>query len=271
MRIDSSLKDDLEKIQSVRKAGLTLAPEAGTQRLRDVINKGVTEDDLIRSVRDAFESGWTSVKLYFMLGLPTETDEDLLGIVDLAKKVVAEYYSVPKDVRGKGLRVTVSVSTFVPKPFTPFQWEPQLALDEIRGRQKLLRDAFKGLRSIDFQYHDSETSLLEASFARGDRRLADVIVRAYKLGAKLDSWDEFFKFDVYRQAFAEDGLSMEMYASRNRNVEEKLPWDHIDMLVTKEYLMKEREKALMEITTKDCRKGCNGCFGNKYADYCKVY
>ena len=271
LRIDSSLKDDLEKIQSVRKAGLTLAPEAGTQRLRDVINKGVTEDDLIRSVRDAFESGWTSVKLYFMLGLPTETDEDLLGIVDLAKKVVAEYYSVPKDVRGKGLRVTVSVSTFVPKPFTPFQWEPQLALDEIRGRQKLLRDAFKGLRSIDFQYHDSETRLLEASFARGDRRLADVIVRAYKLGAKLDSWDEFFKFDVYRQAFAEDGLSMEMYASRNRNVEEKLPWDHIDMLVTKEYLMKEREKALMEITTKDCRKGCNGCFGNKYADYCKVY
>ena len=180
-------------MQSVRKGGLTFAPEAGTQRLRDVINKGVCEEDPLRAVGDAFESGWQGVKLYFMIGLPTETDEDILGIAELARKVSRLFYQMPKDKRGKGLRCTVSASTFVPKPFTPFQWEPQISTEEVLRRQALLRSALKGIRGVEFNCHFSETSRLEACFARGDRRLAKVIIGAYKRGARFDSWDERFK------------------------------------------------------------------------------
>lgn len=270
LRIDSFLKDDLEKIQTVRKTGLTFAPEAGTQRLRDVINKGVSEDDLLRSVTDAFQSGWSGVKLYFMLGLPTETDEDLLGIAELARKVAGAYYSVPKEKRAKGLRITVSVSTFVPKPFTPFQWEPQDTVERIMEKQRILKDALKGIRGVDFAYHAPYTSALEAVFARGDRRLAGVLESAYSLGARFDSWDEHFKREAYDNAFEENGLNPYCFANRRRDVNEPLPWDHIDMVVEKEYLIKEYEKAMRCAVTKDCRKGCNGCFGERYADYCKI-
>lgn len=270
LRIDSYLKDDLESMQSVRKAGLTLAPEAGTQRLRDVINKGVTEEDLLRSVTDAFRSGWTGVKLYFMIGLPTETDEDILGIADLARKVAAAFYSMPKEMRGKGLRLSVSASSFVPKPCTPFQWEPQNTKEELIRKQQLLRGALRGVRGVDFSYHAPDISVLEGTFARGDRRLNAVLLRAHELGARFDSWDERFKLAAWQQAFSDCGVDMAYYAHRERSVDEPLPWSHIDMLVTEDYLKKEREKAQSAVTTRDCRQGCNGCFGEKYADICKA-
>ena len=204
LRIDSFIKDDLEKIQQVRKTGLTFAPEAGTQRLRDVINKGVDEDDLLRAVDDAFRSGWHGVKLYFMIGLPTETDEDILGIAELARKVSRTFYAMPKELRGKGLRCTVSASTFVPKPFTPFQWEPQIPTEEVLRRQALLRNALKGIRGVEFNCHFSETSRLEACFARGDRRLSSVLISAFQNGARFDSWDEQFNKQAWDDAFAEN-------------------------------------------------------------------
>lgn len=264
LRIDAFLKDDLERMQAVRKAGLTFAPEAGTQRLRDVINKGVTEEDLLRSVSDAFASGWTSVKLYFMIGLPTETEEDLLGIADLARKVSRLFYELPKEKRGKGLRLSVSASSFVPKPFTPFQWAPQDTKDTIIEKQRFLRNAMKGIRGADLSCHAPDVSVLEAVFARGDRRLADVLVHAYENGARFDSWDEHFKRNVWGAAFAACGVDPDFYAHRTRTVGEKLPWEHIDMLVTQAYFKREYERAMRGETTKDCRKGCNGCFGSKY-------
>ena len=268
LRIDSFLKDDLEKIQKVRKTGLTFAPEAGTQRLRDVINKGVSEEDLLRSVRDAFEAGWHGVKLYFMIGLPTETDEDVLGIAELARKVSREFYSMPKELRGKGLRCTVSASTFVPKPFTPFQWEPQITVDEVLRRQALLRNALKGIRGVDFSCHFSETSRLEAAFARGDRRLAEVLISAYENGARLDSWDEHFNKEAWEKAFCDNGLSVEQFANRRIGTDEALPWEHMDALVSMDYLKREYAKAMDAVITRDCRKGCNGCFGMRSNEIC---
>lgn len=268
LRIDSFLKDDLEKIQKVRKTGLTFAPEAGTQRLRDVINKGVTEEDLLRSVHDAFEAGWHGVKLYFMIGLPTETDEDVLGIAELARKVSREFYSMPKELRGKGLRCTVSASTFVPKPFTPFQWEPQIPVSEVLRRQALLRNALKGIRGVEFSCHFSETSRLEAAFARGDRRLASVLIKAYEYGARLDSWDEHFKKDAWERAFGENGLTVEQFANRRIDLDEPLAWQHMDAVVSLDYLKREHEKAYAAQITKDCRKGCNGCFGARCSEFC---
>lgn len=270
LRIDSLLKDDLNKMKSVRKAGLTFAPEAGTQRLRDVINKNVTEEDLLRAARDAFEAGWTGVKLYFMLGLPTETDEDILGIAELAKKVSGVYYSLPREQRQKGLRITVSVATFVPKPFTPFQWVGQNTLEEIQRKQQLLKGAIKGLRGVELHCHLSQLSVLEACFSRGDRRLAKVLVDAYRKGCRFDSWDEHFKPNMWREAFEQNGLTMAEYANRERPIDEVLPWSHIDIVVTENYLKKEYEKALQGITTDDCRKKCNGCFSNRYEDYCSL-
>ncbi len=270
LRIDSFLKDDLEQIQKVRKTGLTFAPEAGTQRLRDVINKGVSEEDLLRSVRDAFEAGWHGVKLYFMIGLPTETDDDILGIAELARKVSHEFYSMPKEMRGKGLRCTVSASTFVPKPFTPFQWEPQITVDEVLRRQSLLRNALKGIRGVDFSCHFSETSRLEAAFARGDRRLASVIVSAYNNGTRFDSWDEHFKKQAWDDAFAQNGLTVEQYANRQIGLSEPLPWSIMDALVCSEYLVREYKKAYEGSTTKDCRHGCNSCFGARAAEICHI-
>ncbi|MBO4848688.1 MAG: TIGR03960 family B12-binding radical SAM protein [Clostridia bacterium] len=269
LRIDSFLKDDLEKIQKVRKTGLTFAPEAGTQRLRDVINKGVTEEDLLRSVHDAFVAGWHGVKLYFMIGLPTETDEDVLGIAELARKVSREFYSMPKELRGKGLRCTVSASTFVPKPFTPFQWEPQIEVSEVLRRQALLRQALKGIRGVEFSCHFSETSRLEAAFARGDRRLSEVLISAYEHGARLDSWDEHFNKPAWEAAFAENGLTVEQYANRRIGTDEPLAWQHMDAIVCMDYLKREHEKAYDEVTTRDCRKGCNGCFGRRSAVICR--
>ncbi|MBQ3664014.1 MAG: TIGR03960 family B12-binding radical SAM protein [Clostridia bacterium] len=270
LRLDSFLKEELEKMQSIRKSGLTFAPEAGTQRLRDVINKNVTEEDLLRVAGDVFDAGWTSVKLYFMLGLPTETDEDILGIADLARKVSAAFYRLPKEKRGKALRLTVSASTFVPKPFTAFQWCPQVPLDEIRRRQTLLRDALRGIRGVQFQCHLSRLSVLEAAFSRGDRRLADVLEKAYGKGCRFDSWSEHFLPEKWDEAFMECGLSVEQYAQNAPAPGEKLPWSHIDMLVTEQYLRREYERAMKGITTKDCREGCNGCFGGKHADACSL-
>ena len=267
LRIDSLLKEELEKMQSVRKAGLTFAPEAGTQRMRDVINKNVTEEDLLRACSDAFESGWNGVKLYFMIGLPTETDEDVLGIAELAKKVSRLFYSMPKEKRGKGLRLTVSVSTFVPKPHTAFQWCAQDEPEEIRRKQRLLVGAMKGVRGGELHYHPSFLSVLEAAFSRGDRRLAEVLIHAHEKGCRFDSWSEHFKPDAWNEAFHECGFTVEEYAHRQRSLDEPLPWGHVDVVVTADYLKREYEKAMEAVTTKDCRQGCNGCFGRAYADH----
>ena len=270
LRIDSFLKEDLKKMQSIRKAGLTFAPEAGTQRLRDVINKNVTEEDLFRACRDAFSAGWTSVKLYFMIGLPTETDEDILGIAELCRAVSRIFYEMPKEQRGKGLRLSASASTFVPKPFTPFQWCPQVPLEEIRRRQQLLRSAMKGIRGVEFHCHLSQLSVLEAAFSRGDRRLADVLETAYTLGCRFDSWSEHFREQAWREAFAAHGASMEAYAQWAPAPGDPLPWSHLDMLVTERYLKREYGRAMAGQTTRDCREGCNGCFGGRYADICRL-
>ena len=268
LRIDSLLKGELSKMQSVRKAGLTFAPEAGTQRMRDVINKNVTEEDLLRACADAFTAGWTGVKLYFMIGLPTETDEDVLGIIDLARKVSKLFYSLPKEQRGKALRVTVSVSTFVPKPHTAFEWCPQDPPEEVMRKQKLLQGAIRSVRGGELHYHPSFLSELEAAFSRGDRRLNGVLLRAHEKGCRFDSWSEHFKPQAWREAFEEEGLTVEEYAQRFRELEEPLPWDHVDVVVTKSFLQREYKKAMEAMTTPDCRQGCNGCFGRAYADYC---
>ncbi len=268
LRLDSILKDALEETQKERKTSLTFAPEAGTQRLRDVINKGVTEDDLIEKVRDAFEGGWSSVKLYFMMGLPTETYEDLDGIADLADKVVKQYFAVPKAQRAKGLRVTCSASVFVPKPFTPFQWEPQDTQEIVKAKQQHMREKFKQIKGANFNYHESDLSYLEACFARGDRKLGKVLLCAFEKGCILDGWSEQFKYDAWREAFEETGIDPAFYAFRRREKDEILPWDHIDCGVTKEFLWREKEKADKAATTKDCRQGCNGCGLQRYKGVC---
>jgi radical SAM superfamily enzyme YgiQ (UPF0313 family) len=257
-------------MQTVRKAGLTFAPEAGTQRLRDVINKNVTEDDIMRAAADAFEAGWSGVKLYFMIGLPTETDEDVLGIAELARKISARFYAIPKDKRGRGLRMTVSVSTFVPKPFTAFQWCAQVSPDEIRRRQELLRGAIKGVRGAQLKCHYSDLSVLEAAFSRGDGKLADVLERAYVLGCRFDAWTEHFRPDAWERAFAENGARAADYAERAYAPDAPLPWDFVDMLVTREYLLREWERAQRGETTPDCREKCNGCFGARYETDCRI-
>jgi len=269
LRLDSVLKESLEATQKERKTSLTFAPEAGTQRLRDVINKGVTEEDLIEKVSDAFQGGWSSVKLYFMMGLPTETTEDLDGIADLARKVVDAYFAVPKGQRAKGLRVTCSASVFVPKPFTPFQWEPQDTRDMVREKQQHLREVLK-IKGVNFNYHESDLSLMEACFARGDRRLGQVLRKAYEKGCMLDGWTEHFKYDKWLEAFEESGLDPAFYAYRRREKDELLPWDVIDCGVTKAFLWREKEKADRAEVTKDCRKGCNGCGLQRYKGACKL-
>ena len=265
-RIDNVLTDTLRETQKVKKTGLTLAPEAGTQRLRGVINKGVTEDDLMRAVTDAFEQGWSSVKLYFMIGLPTETDEDVLGIADLAQKVRRCYFAVPKERRAPGLRITVSASVFVPKNFTPFQWSAQLDYDTVVRRQQLLRNALRDVKGVDFKYHAPDVSYIEAVFARGDRRLADALERAYRLGCRMDGWSDQFRYDLWLQAIRECGLDPDFYACRERALDEVLPWDHLDAGVTKSFLKREWEKAQRGETTHDCRKGCVGCGVNRYEE-----
>ncbi len=256
LRVDSFSVDIAKKIQQVRKSGLTLAPEAGTQRMRNVINKNVTEDDIMSACRNAFENGWSKVKLYFMMGLPTETDEDLKGIADLAMRINELY----RTVRGRyGCKITVSVSSFVPKPFTPFQWMGQCAVREIERKQQYLKSCFTD-RHIKYAYHDAKMGYIEAILARGDRKLADVLETVWKHGATFDSWTEFFDFDRWTDAFESCGIDPDDYAARERDVYEPLPWDHISCGVSKEFLRKEKRLSEAEKTTADCRvHACNGC------------
>ena len=258
LRLDNFSMEIANKIQKVRKSGLTFAPEAGSQRLRDVINKGITEEDLTRASRQAFEMGWNNIKLYFMIGLPTENYDDLDGISDLAYEVVDIYKDVHNGKFKGKFNVTVSTSTFVPKPFTPFQWNPQDVKSSVIEKQRHLVKKLKN-RNITYNYHDSDTSLMEAVFARGDRRLGKVLLRAHELGAKFDGWDEHFDLEIWKQAMEECGLDISFYAHRTRELDEVFPWDHIDVGVSKKFLIREAKKALNEEITPDCRKGCNGC------------
>lgn len=256
LRIDSFSVDLAHKVQQVRKSGLTFAPEAGTQRLRDVINKGVTEQDLIQAVGAAYRQGWSSVKLYFMIGLPTETDEDIIGIARLAKRVVDLY----KEINGKrGANVTVSVSSFVPKPHTAFQWAAQNTQEELSRKQQLLKQHITD-RAIHYKYHDSKTSFMEGVFARGDRRLGQVLFKAWQNGAKFDGWSDKFKYDAYIDAFVSCGIEPEFYNQRERSVTELLPWEHISPAANKEFLQREYKKAVQGELTEDCRHGkCSAC------------
>ncbi|RCX18898.1 radical SAM family uncharacterized protein [Anaerobacterium chartisolvens] len=263
LRIDSFSLDLMEKAQKVRKSGLTFAPEAGTQRLRDVINKGVTEQDLINSVEMAFNGGWSGVKLYFMLGLPTETLEDVEGIARMGGMVVDAYMRVPREKRAKGLNINISTSFFVPKPFTPFQWEAQDTMDVLLQKQKFLKDSILKDRTkskyIKYSWHHSELSLLEAVFARGDRRVGRVLVKAWEKGCRFDSWGEHFDYGKWAQAFEECGIDPGFYANRKREYDEVFPWDHIDVGVSKEFLKRENEKAYKEELTPNCRTQCRNC------------
>ena len=262
LRIDSFSEELMKKVSSVRTGGITFAPEAGTQRLRDVINKNVNEDDLMRSVGIAFRGGKSNVKLYFMNGLPTETDDDIIGISNTAKKVVDAYFALPKPERPKGLGVTVSVSCFVPKPFTPFQWEKQDTFEELIRKQELLKSAITD-RRIKYAYHDAKVSFIEAVLARGDRRLAPALAYLADRGVMLDAWDEFFNYDLWIEAFEKCGIDPAFYTSRGFGLDEVLPWDIIDIGVTKSFLRRERDKAYKGETTPSCAEKCSGCGANK--------
>ncbi|MBU5317221.1 TIGR03960 family B12-binding radical SAM protein [Clostridium bornimense] len=264
LRIDSFSVDLINEIQKVRKTGLTFAPEAGSQRMRDVINKGVNEEDLLTSVSDAFKNGWSTIKLYFMVGLPYETVEDVKGIAHLGEKVVDEYYKIPKNERNRGLKVTISTSIFVPKPFTPFQWAPMDNLENVREKISALRGEIKS-RAISYNWHETLVSYMEAVIARGDRRICDVIIKAYEKGARLDGWSEFFNYDIWMDAFKECDIDPDFYVHRERSYEEILPWDFVEIGVTKEFLKRENEKAKKASLTPDCRLGCTGCGVNRKA------
>lgn len=258
LRIDAFSLDLMEKVQAVRKSGLTFAPEAGTQRLRDVINKGITEEEILEGSRLAFSGGWSRVKLYFMIGLPTETEEDILGIARLAEKIVEVFYSLPKAQRKGDVNVVLSTSCFVPKPFTPFEWYGQDSLESFTNKQKLLKSSIKN-KHIRYNYHDAELSFLEAVIARGDRKLSKVIVRAQKLGCKFDGWSELFNYELWLKAFEEEGIDPHFYANRQREYSEKLPWDHITIGVNKEFFIDEMEKSKNEAITLNCREKCSNC------------
>ena len=262
LRADTFSMNLMDRLQRVRKGGLTFAPEAGTQRLRDAINKNLTEEDLLQSVRTAFSGGWSGVKLYFMLGLPTETDEDVLGIADLARKVYFAWRECTPN-KARGVRITVSTSWFVPKPHTAFQWEGQITRQEYQRRVDLLRDAFKKDRSITYNWHDPDTSWLEAVFSRGDRRLADVLEHAWEHGAKMDAWSEHFDLQRWLDALAACGLDGDFYAHRERPRNEVFPWCRIDPMVTPAFLWREREQCYASQTTPDCRTKCSGCGANR--------
>ena len=262
LRMDNFSESLLEKIKRVRKSGLTFAAEGGTQRLRDVINKNITEEEIMNTCRIAFEGGYATVKLYFMMGLPTETDEDIVGIAELAQRVVDLFYSIENRPKGKGVQVSVSCATFVPKPFTPFEFEPQDTREMIEHKQKLLVSAIKS-KKIRVSWHDSNVSILEAVLAKGDRRLCDVIYTAWKKGCKFDSWSEHYKFDKWMEAFEECGIDPAFYANRRFDYDEILPWDHLDYLVSKDFFIRENKRAHESKTTPHCRKQCSGCGVNK--------
>ena len=263
LRIDNFSEELMQKINRLKKSGLTFAPEAGTQRLRDVINKNITEDDILGTCATAFRGGYTAVKLYFMMGLPTETDEDIKGIADLAQKIVDLYYSLPEKPKGKAVNVSISVANFVPKPHTPFQFEPQITREEMLRRQALLKEHIKS-KKITFNYHENRASFLEGVFARGDRRLGKVIESAYKKGCRFDGWDECFNLDAWLEAFEECGVIPEFYANRTRSFDEITPWEHLDYRITKEFLIRENMLAHAEKTTPNCRQKCAGCGANSY-------
>lgn len=260
LRADNFSRELMEKLQQVRKSGLTFAPEAGTQRLRDVINKNVTEEEILTTCATAFSGGWNNVKLYFMLGLPTETDEDVLGIAELAYKIIRIWKETATNKK-RGLSINLSTAYFVPKPFTPFQWVPQITPEEYMRRVRLLKSAMKS-KSIDYRYHGSELSRLEAVLARGDRRLGAVMEQAVENGARLDGWDEYFDHDAWMRAFETCGVDPADYC-REYDVDELLEWDTISIGVSKKFLQKEYEKAKKGESTDDCRKGCNGCGANR--------
>ena len=261
LRADNFSQELMHKLQTMRKSGLTFAPEAGTQRLRDVINKNLTEEEILSSCTNAFAGGWNNVKLYFMLGLPTETDEDVLGIAELVYKIIQAWKEQASNKK-RGLRVHVATAYFVPKPHTPFQWEKQITPQEYLRRCKLLKSHFYS-KSIEYNYHAPDLSRLEAVFARGDRRVGPVIEEAAKRGARLDGWDEFFNYQTWMDAFAFCGVDPDFYTIRGYDEAEKLPWDHIDVGISKGFLLRERKNAYAEKVTPDCRHGCSGCGANK--------
>ena len=260
LRADNFSRELMEKLQTVRKSGLTFAPEAGTQRLRDVINKNLTEEEILNTCTQAFSGGWNNVKLYFMLGLPTETDEDVLGIAELVYKVIQAWKENAVNKK-RGLRVHVATAYFVPKPHTPFQWEKQITPQEYLRRCKLLKSHFYS-KSIVYDYHSPDLSRLEAVFARGDRRLGPVIEAAVENGARLDGWDEYFDYGKWLDAFEKCGVDVDYYTTRGFGEEELLPWDVIDVGVSKKFLLRERKRAYENLVTPDCRHGCAGCGAN---------
>jgi radical SAM family uncharacterized protein len=267
LRVDSYEGEYAQKLKEVRNTGLTFAPEAGTQRLRDIINKNITEDDIFAAVKEAFESGTNGVKLYFMMGLPGETKEDVLGIADMAARMRSIYYEVPKEKRAGGFKLTVSVSCFVPKPHTPFQWAAQDDIAVFEDKQRRLKDALRSVKGVKFNWHDARLSMLEAVFARGDRRLSAVLMNAHTAGCRFDSWKELFDFDKWCSAFEDAGVNPAFYAARERSRDEILPWEVIDTGLNKEYLWDEKTRAEQTATTPDCRLGCTGC-GLKEAGLC---
>ena len=258
LRIDSFSLDLMQKIQEVRKSSLTFAAEAGTQRLRDVINKNLTEEDILNGCKLAFDGGWNKVQMYFMLGLPTETDEDLEGIADLCDKIVEKYFEIPKEDRPRPVTVNASASCFVPKPFTPFQWDAQDTFESFGRKGALVKNAVKR-KQVRFTYHNTMMSSLEGVMARGDRKVSKAIYRAWELGCRFDSWSDVFDFEKWQQAFDEAGLLMEFYANRKREYDEILPWEHISVGVTKRFLIEERERAYRAQATPNCRQECQNC------------
>ncbi len=258
LRVDNFPQELIEKLNEVRRSGLTFAPEAGTQRLRDVINKNVTEEEVIETSKKAFKGGWTGVKLYFMSGLPTETKDDIKGIADLAQKVVDEYYKNPDKPKGKSVNVSVSVSSFVPKPFTPFQWEAQDTPEMLKEKQEFLKECVT-TRKVSLHFHKIPISFLEGVFARGDRKLNEVILKAWQKGCKFDSWDDQLKIETWLETFKECGVDPAFYASRKRDFSEVLPWDHLDYGIRREFLQNENKKAYAGETTVHCREKCSAC------------
>lgn len=266
LRIDKFSLDYMSKVQDVKKSSLTFAPEAGTQRLRDVINKGISLNDIINGSTLAFKGGWNKVKLYFMLGLPTETDEDISGISDLAELIAETYYdTVPKEKRSAKVQITVSTSFFIPKPFTPFEWAPMYSPEVYLEKAHLLNDSIKeklNKKSIRYIYHDARTSVIEGLLARGDRRVSTVIENAYKSGALFDSWTDFFDYNIWLDALDKSNCSLDFYVYRKRSTDEKLPWDFIDIGTTKKFLIDELNNALAGRVTPNCFEKCSCCGAN---------
>ena len=262
LRIDAFAVDVMQKVQDVNRSSITFAPEAGTQRMRNVINKGLTDEDILSGAGKAFAAGWNKVKLYFMLGLPTETDDDVKGIANLGDAIAREYYLLPKESRHGKAAVTISTSYFIAKPFTPFQWMPMISKETFLERQRLLKATvgeMRNAKSLSYHWHDAETSELEGIFARGDRKLSAVILEAYRRGCIFDAWTEHFKYEIWKEVCDEFGVSVDFYNLRERPYDEILPWDHIDIGVTRQFLYREYEKAKQEIVTPNCMKKCSGC------------